>query len=553
MELQKNFREILTKEPFYRLLPDGYLKTIVVTGNKFVNEPKERLKKLVVTQADFLREYYPTSHAINDPERFPDVVKQDPDTGKFYIQPVTRCSFAFQQVIATKQIVHLVGNDVQFELAEEDDNERFNEQKIKKLNTFKTGWLTKNMEIRFYEAVKSLKVTGDAAIVGFFHNGEFFAKTFSFLNGDKLYPHFDAITGELELFARKYYDYDEDGVAVTEWVEIWDEKYFYRAKRDAASDSFTHRIKTIFGFNDFAVIEKRIHGFSRVPVAYVRNNGGPCWAPSQDVIEKYEESFSYLAESNKAFGFPIFYAKGDEIDIQGDMNGSVKAISLPSDGEAGFLNRQDVSNAFNTQLIKLYDLIYELSFSVKPPELKSGDLPGVALKLLYSPAIEKAIHDAQELQPFLDTLVGIFKEGYGFEINEQTSLMQLKINTWIQPYIHQNDTELTTNLAMAVQNDFLSRRTASERLSVYSKPGEMDRIIREKKEEQQQDLLNEIVLTETKTDENIREQKEIIAMNEGQDVNTGRGHGAGRPNKYNTDENGNRPGENNWDEWNRLH
>lgn len=29
------------------------------------------------------------------------------------------------------------------------------------------------------------------------------------------------------------------------------------------------------------------------------------------------------------------------------------------------------------------------SFVVMPPEVKSGDLPGVAIKLIYSPSLEK--------------------------------------------------------------------------------------------------------------------------------------------------------------------
>ena len=89
------------------------------------------------------------------------------------------------------------------------------------------------------------------------------------------------------------------------------------------------------------------------------------------------------------------------------------------------------------------------------------------------------LHDSQKLQPFLNELVKIVKFAYGFEKDCQASLMALSINAWIEPYIHQNDSELVTNLSTAVQNGFLSHQTASERIPKYSRNDEIERIIRE--------------------------------------------------------------------------
>ena len=111
----------------------------------------------------------------------------------------------------------------------------------------------------------------------------------------------------------------------------------------------------------------------------------------------YEEAFSYFCENNRAYAFPIMWSKGDGVVFQpDDITGAVKYIEIEDkDGSAGFLDKAEESNAFNTQLRILYDMIYEQTFSVKPPELKSGDLSGVPVKLLFSPAIEQAIHDSQ--------------------------------------------------------------------------------------------------------------------------------------------------------------
>ena len=58
---------------------------------------------------------------------------------------------------------------------------------------------------------KSVKITGDAAIVFYMNEGKVFTKNLSYFDGDTLYPHYDSITGQMTLFARRYSDYDEEG------------------------------------------------------------------------------------------------------------------------------------------------------------------------------------------------------------------------------------------------------------------------------------------------------------------------------------------------------
>lgn len=547
-----DFRNILVREPFYYVLPKGYLNHATVFAGQSVPEPNDRVQMLIVTQADFLRQYYPSGHKINDPVLYPDVYKQDPETKQWFIQPVTRYAFAFQRVIKTKQVVHLVGNDVQFELSGKSGDEATELRNNGLLLDLRQGWLDMDMETVFYEAVDSIKTVGDAAVVGYFDGkGRARAKTLSFLDGDTLYPHYGSEPGRLELFARKYRDFDEEGNVVTEWVEVWDDTYLYRAKRGISSSPIIQRIKEVFGLAGFTIVSKERHGFNFVPVAYYREREGACWAASQDTIEAFEEAFSYFGENNKANAFPIFYTKGEGVSLVGDLNGAVKSIDIPDlEGEAGYIQQGDVSASYNTMLTKLYDLIYEQSFAVKPPELKSGDLPGVAIKLLYSPAIEQAIHDSNKLSKFLHQLIKIVKFAYGWQINKQASLLSLNTNTWIEPYVHQNDTELVTNLASAVQNGFLSKQTASERIPKYAKNDEIDRIMREDLRKRKLDTQDQINLKreQLKLDiEKQRAQARINRQQSGSDVNTGNRR------IRTTDQNGNRPGENNWDDWNKTH
>lgn len=545
-----DFRNILVKEPFYLILPSGYLNHGVVWSGSEISAPEDKLQKQLITQADFIRQYHPYGHRINDKSAYPDVIKFDPEKNRYYIQPITRCAFAFQRVIAIKKVAHLVGNDVQFELSGKYDNEMSYKNDEMSLLDLKQGWLDMDIETHFYEAINSYAIVADAAIVAYIENGKAKCRTLSFLNGDILYPHYKPNGKDLELFARKYQDLDETGKVRTEWAEVWDDKYYYRAKRGISSNGLIQRIKDVFGLAGFTIVSKHPHGFNFCPVAYCRNDEGACWINSQPLIEEYEEAFSNFAENNKANAFPVFYTKGDDINLEGDLFGAVKMVAMDSEGEAGYLKPGDVSTSFNSMLKELYDKIYELSFAVKPIEPKSGDLPGVAVKLLYSPAIEQAIHDANQLAPFLHQVVKLVKYAYGWQINKQATLANLKTNSWIEPYIHQNDSEIFTNISTAVQNGFLSHQTASERIPKYAKNDEINRIIKEDMRKRKLDAQQQIDIKreQLKADiVKIKEQARINRNKGGQDINTGRSR------MRTTDENGNRPGENNWDKWNETH
>ena len=499
-----NLKEILVRKPFKRITPiDCHMGGLYKDGVAY--DDLDTATYEIVSQADFLREFEPTGHMINNPIIYPDKKRVDPETGKEYMEAMARCAFAFQRIITVKQLAHLCGNDIQFEMPSSKDNDQTNETFFK----FKEGWSVKNMEIAWFESCKSVKVTGDVAFVGYKKNGKFYWKVLSYLNGDTLYPHYDAVTGELSLFARKYSDMDEDGKETSIYVEVWDDKNLYRFKKDktGAVGMFT-RIKEAFGLQGYRLVSAEPHNFPSIPVAYHRDENGACWSFSQNSIDQYELAFSQLVQNNVAFAFPIMYMKGDEVSLVGDMTGAVKAITMAENEDAGFLNTPNGSELFTLQLSTLYKLIYEQSFAVIPPEVRSGDMPGVAVKLLYSPAVEFAMKDAQEYQSFLDNMVRIYMEGYGTEIGQNSSFKTLEIYSWILPYVPQNDSELIQNLAVAVQNGFESRQTASEKIPMIAKNSEWERILKEQKEQQQQDILAQVELHKaTQPDDTIQTEK----------------------------------------------
>lgn len=584
-DTQPKLRDILTKKPFTRILPDGQYEHGEFWGDTpetAVNQ--DRLRKKIVTQEDFMRELDPAGHAINDKSLFPDIWRLNDEDNKWYIQEIPRYAFSFQQIILIKHLTHMCGNDIQFELSDKKVSDAARET----FTAHRNGWANKNMEIAWYELVKSVKATGDGAFVGFMDKGSFGWKTLSFLNGDKLYPHYDLRTGRLDVFARTYNNYGEDGGITKRYIDVWDDKNYYRFVSDGeptgAIDKAKHAILRMFNADGYRLEEELPHNFDSIPVAYKRDDNGPCWTFSQETIEHYELSFSNLAHNNHDFGLPIMYIKGEGSDVieSKDMSYASKIMFLPTDGEAGFLKKEDASNAYKAELDKLEESIYKQSFAVKTPELKSGDTPGVALKIMYSDAFEKALNDAHEYDGCLDKVIDIFNFGYGVEIGKQLDFKNTAIRHYIEPYIHLNVSELTQNLNTAVLGGFLSRQTASEKLP-YSTPQEWDRIQQEEHDKQMHQLLIEDQRIEIQNEHAVEMQEElseiqteqqvevIKAQNDAQNQDSEKddeqkakvskkkkgsvatGRKPGRPNLFNTDKWGNRPNENNWKDYNASH
>ena len=490
-------REIKTKKPWKRIKPQGYMSHGNIHALNDTTVPLDNLEYQIVTQADFLREYYPSGHVINDPMVYPNIYRSEEITDEngntrtqFYEEQVPRFAFAFQQIITTKQLVHLCGNDVQCEI----DLANPTEKQMEDFRIIRSGWLEKDMEIAFYEGAKSSKKTADGAVIGYLHNGKFGYKAISYDNGDILYPHYDSITGELVLFARSYSDYDEDGNTTTEWLEVWDKSHLTRFKRSGGSGNvLKHLFMNLFNLDGYTMVGRPApHGFPFVPVAYKRNDEGACWSASQDSIEGYEMSFSQMAHNNQAYGEPILYLQGEAVEMHHDINGTIKTLTMGTDDKAGYLASQSASDSYMKQLDTLYKMIYEQSFAVIPPELRSGDLPAAALKILYSPAYEKAVCDCAEYQDFLNQLVRIFIHGYGVEMKKSIDFANLPLKWWLKPYVHINETAVVTDLATAVQNGIISKQTATERIPFYSTAGEWDRIMKEYKQQQEADLLYEM-------------------------------------------------------------
>lgn len=588
---KKNLRGLLTKKPFYRLMPDAPAQvdgTLNSLGEKKVI--RDNKVYMEVSQADFQRELDPSSHAINDKTVYINY-RLNKEDGLYYEEDFPRYAFAYQQEILDDRMARTTGNDIQFDLADSITDDKA----LDTYNSFKAGWADKRMENAWHFSIKSDFSTADTAFVGILTGSKFSWKVLSYNNDDVLYPHYDRITGKLSVFARTYSADDEEG-NVRNYVDVWDDRYYYRLvdadvnridSQTESEDEDAGTLQTLggsFDIDGYSVEAMQPHGFPWIPISYHRRNEGPVWSPSQETIEHREAAFSRLAQNNHDFGLPIMFLKGQGKKIKEiatkNMSYASKIFIIPENGEAGFLNRQDASSAYKTELDMLEDKIYSQSMVIKAPELKSGDTPAAAIKLLYSDAYNKALLEIQEYDGFVCKMIDIFKFGYGVEVEKRLAFMNTRISFYVTPFIPINDQEVTTNLATAVQNGFCSKQTASEKF-YFSTPQEFKRIQREKHDEQMQELLLEEQRLEQQNEANIDMQEElsdiqteqqIEVINAQADANkdddgdsskkvrskkgsVATGRGAGRPNRSGKvwDDNNNYLGRNGWDQWNATH
>jgi len=494
MELKDFKGNVLTRVPFKRIIPfgaylsngdyaNGLLSNFPITrdGSEIDMSNFDRPFNQLIPQAEFLREYFPSGHKINDKNYYPDKLTKIKYNDKevWAEEAVSRCAFPFQYIITTKQLIHLCGNPVQHKSSIMKPTDAQKEALV----AFKQGWLDKNMEIAWYNCAKSEKITGDSACLFYYETRKdkriIRWRTMSYLDGDTLFCHDDPSNGRI--FVRKFLKVNDEGRPYN-YIEIWDDVMAYRFVSDGSSSGKKNPYANI-GLDGYTLEQAMHHGFSKCPVAYKRSMIGACWSMSQSNIDAYEMSVSQLMENNKAFAFPILFIKSQDAEIEGMANGRPYAIHATGEhDDARLLTKTDASESFRLQLETQLKNIFLGSFTVTPPEVKSGDLPGVAIKLIYSPALELAMSDAREWDLFIDDMVDLFKEGYSMETGKVSDFNSISVKGSIQPYVHENVAELMNILCQGVLSGSISVETASENVP-YGAKDEFMRILNQTRRE----------------------------------------------------------------------
>lgn len=493
-------KELLTKQPFYRLVNGGresqkYNKPTYLDNMKYT---ERRLMGSVMTQADYLEEFYPFSHRVMSDFYFPEFYNYSTETNedgkeeiKFHREETFRIGSTLQCLITVQQLVHLTGNDIHFELTDESVDSRTEEL----FKIYKKGWLRNDLEVAFYELAKSVKITADGAVVFFMNQGKLGWKTLTYLNGDTLYPHYDTLTGKMDKFARKFSSYDDSGKEIISWVEVWDNVYLTRYKQTTIGLRGTmNKVKESLGMDGYELVFRQPHGFSRCPIVYMRDkDNAPCWNMVQCLIDDYEVALSYFAKNNAGAALPAYKLKGDDIEIEGDPLGRIRAFSMGKEDDVSIIQPQGLSENYAKYVEYLLTEIFQGAFIVKQPELKSGDTPTGTMKLYYAPSLDKAELECKDYKKAITDMQSLFCEGFGMQEKAITEFLELNdhIFGFATPFIHENVSSIISDLVAAKNAGILSAETASEH-NPYSNNGEFQRITSEQKKEQQADRLYQL-------------------------------------------------------------
>jgi hypothetical protein len=455
-----------------------------------------------INQSEFLRQLDPNSHKILDPLSYHDIWKEVPidekDESKgtqWVCNHVERVSIALQNVILSKQLTHLCGESMNFDIMELYPTKDQTDAYI----SFKQKWMLYQFDTGIYEFIKSVKATADGAIALYKNgNGETSYKTFSILDKDLLHPIFD-YTGKLRLFGRTFTNTDEyaNNTIANTYLEIWDDKYYYLFSTDEKLNNKKLSIPQWDEFNDFSIstdkegdtqyypVIQKEHGFKEVPVVYCKHKTGACWSKIESLIEGLERALSEFFENNKSYAFRIMYISGG-FEIEGEMRDNIKqpkAIMLNDPtAKVGMVEGADASGSFKEQLQQTLDMIKLGGFIVTPPTTISGDVSGTAIKILYAPAIEKAINDIHFFNPYIRDIVNLFKESVSTEKDmSPSSLNTIHIRPYLKYYVPQNDTDRVNNLTVAKGSGYLSSETCQEK-DPNATPQEAMRIKQEEQE-----------------------------------------------------------------------
>lgn len=462
---------------------------------------EKNLRGMLMTQTDFLEEYYPSAHRITSEIFFPECYNYGEiitETGEkmetMYREETFRVTVPLQNVITVQHLVHMFGNDIHHELTDAKFDSSLNDRFL----GFEKGWLDKNIDIALYDLGKSVDITGDGAIIFYLYQGKMYTRTLSFLTGDHIFPHYDSITGRMNTFARQFSSYDEQGNELVSYIEVWDERYLSRYKETKTGiRGVYNRTKDYFGFDGYELVSRQPHGFSRCPVVYLRSkDNGPVWNNVQYLIEDIEVALSYWAKACASTANDAYIMKGDDVEIKGDPLGRVRAFTMGKEDDVSLLEKKSDNGYFQAYVERLYKELFRGSFTVETPELTAGDKPSSAIKLVYAPSLDKAKLDAKEYKTAIDETKSLFCEGYGIETAAMHDLMELSnhIYSYIIPFVYESTAELVQNLVSLKGAGLISTETGVEH-NPYTTNAEADKVMREIKQQQAADRLYQLKST----------------------------------------------------------
>lgn len=475
--------ELIKKKPFTRGFDrdNSSSRIEAVEVGEAVEVSLPRMKRRIVTQAQFMRELDPRSHDVLFDDNIPSFCVKIAD-GSIHEIKHEKVAIPFQKLIKDKQVMHLTANPMQFTLM---DIEPTDTQQ-KNFITFKQYWDLRNqdgMKTKFVDAQLSV---GDAGLLYYFDSeGCIKSRLISYLDGYVLCPHNDQ-NGDRLLECVYYCDGDN------EIIDCYSKSHMYRYHRSALSVEEN----TEGTLDGWYVDEPKKHGFEEIPL--ITKRGDVAWNKVQTAIEGYEALYNILLVSIKKYGYNMLYVKGKFKEIAQRIAGAMvlNDTSLDGTGDAKFLEYPQPTGALETlNLMKENIQLGSSTTFLLPDDVKTGgDVAGIAIQLVQSLDLELANQKVIEWQNVADKMVRLFKYGLSKELvnkgeNEQaiTEFQEIQINAKFKVWKPLNEYEYNQIITMLQGAGVISKESAIE-LNTMSKPDEKNRIKKEEEEAEKKAL-----------------------------------------------------------------
>lgn len=373
---------------------------------------------------------------------------------------VSKIPIPFQRQIVKTASTFLFGNPVK--LVERKDAES-DDQENEAYNTIIDLWDDLRINQTLLKFCKAVKSETEAAIIFFdkkdteTNEVKIKANLKTHKNG-KLLPVFDAF-GDMIAFGWEYKTKEND--QDVSYLYVWTDETRYLYKKESS---------------DWAPSpenSKTPNLFKKIPVVYLSQEN-PEWWEVQDLIDRFEMTFSKFADTNDYFASPMYKAKGHINSIpKKDNTGKLVKLDIVETDKGNIIEADlDVISwdrapeSLKLEFETAKGLIYGLTDT---PDLTFdnvkgiGNITGIALKLMFLGPILKAKDSEGDYQTVISRIINVMKAGIGNITTSslKTKLQELKIDVKFTSVLPENLKEMVEILTEATAGKaIMSQETA---------------------------------------------------------------------------------------------
>lgn len=313
---------------------------------------------------------------------------------------VAKITIPLQRKIVKSAASFLLGNPVDLVPSENNDSS----------GEFIKLWKDMRLDSLLLNFCKKVKSETEAAIIFFpvekeGQDAKIKARVLSSDNG-KIYPIFDAF-GDMVAFIWEYLV--AEGDKEVKYLYVWTDEEVYIFTGEGSD------------FKPAETNSKTENPFGKIPVVYASQDQ-PEWWEVQDLIDRFENSFSKFADTNDYFAHPTYKAKGGITSkIKKDDTGRVVKMDIIETDKGNIIEADlDVISwdrapeALKLEFETLRSLIFDLSGTADFDRIINagiGQLTNMGVMMMFFNSVMKSKDDEGDYQIVISRMISIMKSG----------------------------------------------------------------------------------------------------------------------------------------------